>query len=898
MAVDYGAATGDDSRGTTKVGGSYAIAIGLFNDAADAIINGNAVVDAQGDITVNAETINEIDPYSLWGVNLITPFLEAENLDDEADFTDADTAVTLQKEAYVDVYNSSYFGIADETARTDGNQYLRYQYIAEAPRYNVDLTTEDFSDPLYWIEIQPVQNALKEMTQTIATYLDSNLGLNDNLVDSWTVSRANGQEQAYAGAISMVILKHDADAVIKSGAQINQDVDFQALSDAQNVNIAATSISHMVNIGGNFQPFGVQGDVNKPKPKGGDDDAAESKGLIKPTAVGPGAGSRAADGGTAVGITMMAYVWENNVSAQIEDGVVLYADSLDVAAKNQVVSVTLGASGGQADSLAVNGTMLGNVVLNTTLAQIGDGATIVVGDGTIADSNNSVKITADDKAYIFSVAGSFASSETTGVGASVAINVIERDTEALIGNRYGDSTANSWGGSFTSAGNVLIEADNGGVVAAMALAGSKVSQSTAADDDDAPTDSASDSKDASNFSGIESADGSTTVSPELMKTNQSQSYQEYISTWAPEEESSPGQAGMGVSGSVTINYGDDDARAYVYNAGTINVADLTIAADDSTIYASLSGAMAYVKDDNAGTAKGIAGALSVNYVTGTAEATVDGAISLVADSLDFDATRTGWVVSLTAGIAGATGRQGTALAGSVAIVRTTYTTSASLKNTTATITNGININAVDSTNVILVAGSAAFGGKVGVGAAVAFTEIENTTKATMENVVDLEHGSDVSLAADATGLIVAVTGAVGVATGGGGESGFGAAGTLSINFIDNTVAAEIINTNSLANSTGDLILLAQDSSNIWSFAGGFGYGKTTGLGFAIGLNFITNTIDAGISGSTLTSNGTLDISATEASVLGVLVVGGAGAEKLAIAGGVAASQTKFNQCVH
>ena len=61
---------------------------------------------------------------------------------------------------------------------------------------------------------------------------------------------------------------------------------------------------------------------------------------------------------------------------------------------------------------------------------------------------------------------------TVGIGATAAINIINRQTEAVIGSQVSD---NSLGvrGSFTSGGAVRVNAKNDGFVGAFAVSGSK-----------------------------------------------------------------------------------------------------------------------------------------------------------------------------------------------------------------------------------------------------------------------------------------------------------------------------------------------------------------------------------------------------------------------------------------
>ena len=129
-----------------------------------------------------------------------------------------------------------------------------------------------------------------------------------------------------------------------------------------------------------------------------------------------------------------------------------------------------------------------------------------------------------------------------------------------------------------------------------------------------------------------------------------------------------------------------------------------------------------------------------------------------------------------------------------------------------------------------------------------------------------------------------------MATGGGGDGGFGAAGTLSVNLISSTVEAKILNSTTTIDSTGNLTLLAKDNSAIFSFAGAFGAGKTAGIGAALALNFLNNKTRAVIEASTLRTTGAFSAIATETGKVVTVSVGGAGADKFAVAGGIAVNK--------
>ena len=71
--------------------------------------------------------------------------------------------------------------------------------------------------------------------------------------------------------------------------------------------------------------------------------------------------------GTAIGVTFQAFSYENDVNARIEDGVTLYADSLEIDADNTVLGITLGASGGESKDYGINGVILSTSIDNTTI---------------------------------------------------------------------------------------------------------------------------------------------------------------------------------------------------------------------------------------------------------------------------------------------------------------------------------------------------------------------------------------------------------------------------------------------------------------------------------------------------------------------------------------------------
>ena len=181
-------------------------------------------------------------------------------------------------------------------------------------------------------------------------------------------------------------------------------------------------------------------------------------------------GSQSKDG-SAIGVSVYVNVATHDTQAVVADTARIYSKDLNVEAGNELVSVTLGASGGQAKTVAVNGVVLVNVTSATTVAQVARGATVA--------ATGTASIQARDATWVGTVAGAAAGSQTVGVGMSVAINDVNRDTQALIGQRRDDATPVAGAAGSFSAGKLLIGSENKGFIGNLAVSGSRVSSPVA-----------------------------------------------------------------------------------------------------------------------------------------------------------------------------------------------------------------------------------------------------------------------------------------------------------------------------------------------------------------------------------------------------------------------------------
>ena len=428
------------------------IVVGIYNNTANATISGDAEVDAGETLTVQADVLNQIDPSSLWGANLITPFTENSN----ATYTNTKTGLTL-------VNPGETVDIDSTPGGGKGDLGSRYKFKGDLPT-SIDLTAEDYTNTTLWENLGTHDNQIKQtFLANLTGYLNENLGLDDNLVDSWSQSSATGQKATKVLSATVLLLNHTADATIKNGAQINQDLALRSAN--QDIVVLANSVNQAVNLVGNFKTPVVGGGSTK--------SWNISDPVQKQNFQAPGIGASAADDGSAAGASLGVYYFENVVRAVIEDGVMAYADSLKVHADNLVLAIVLGASGSKGDASSRVGVGTVNVINNTTLAQIENGATITVGNKVLSDADaagGSVWVGAEDTAYVVTVAGTVATSDQSGIGVSIALNTILRNTEAVIGNRLGDDTIDVRG-ALTSSGAVTLTAANHGFVGSFAIAG-------------------------------------------------------------------------------------------------------------------------------------------------------------------------------------------------------------------------------------------------------------------------------------------------------------------------------------------------------------------------------------------------------------------------------------------
>mgnify|MGYP003629868906 CR=1 FL=1 len=156
------------------------------------------------------------------------------------------------------------------------------------------------------------------------------------------------------------------------------------------------------------------------------------------------------DGG-AVGAAVNVQITDNRAVAGIGAGGVLNAKALDVSALQDEMIIGLSPSAGKGASVAGNGSVVVSVVDSTVHASV-HSSTDVTADR--------VRLDAEHQLGVWSAAGALASSENAGIGAGVAVNVVNTDVYALVGqNNLLTSARNSWRPA--SMGTALADATQG-----------------------------------------------------------------------------------------------------------------------------------------------------------------------------------------------------------------------------------------------------------------------------------------------------------------------------------------------------------------------------------------------------------------------------------------------------
>ena len=362
-------------------------------------------------------------------------------------------ALTLSRShAVVGAYQNDTTVSKDETTKKDNTITAAISYLEQRNHATAFIsgdtktigdTTVHAKTKIPWQTSWQSTDPVDQLLNVFFNAIDTNPVLPD-LVDSWTQAAGNGDN--VNGAASVTIVNYDNNAKAYIGKKDDTQTTTPTVDAAGNVNVNGETDITTVNLTGSIQSYLSAAPLNlwktaykNKEKKMAFEDIFNRNGWTMEDA------SKAGVGGAALSVYQ-----KNNAEATIDDGAVVTSkESVDVDAKARALNIAMAAAGGPAKSVAVDATVGVNRFDNTTKARIGD-ATVTAKD---------VSATAEDLSKTIQAAGAIGVSGGTGIGASIAYNHINRDTEAAIS------------GHVTADDNVDVLAKNTGEIIAASVAG-------------------------------------------------------------------------------------------------------------------------------------------------------------------------------------------------------------------------------------------------------------------------------------------------------------------------------------------------------------------------------------------------------------------------------------------
>lgn len=573
-----------------------------------------------------------------------------------------------------------------------------------------------------WQSSDPVDQLLNVFFNSI----DTNPVLPD-LVDSWTQAAGNGDN--VNGAASVSIVNYDNNAKAYIGKKDDTQTTTPAVDAAGNVNVTGETDITTVNLTGTIQSYLSYAPLNLWKTAYKDKDKKLAfQDIFNRNGWTMEGASKAGVGGAALSVHQ-----KNNAEAYIDDGAVVTAKgSADVNAKARALNIAMAAAGGPAKSVAVDATVGVNRFDNTTKARIGN-ATVTAKD---------VSVTAEDLSKTIQAAGAIGVSGGTGIGASIAYNHINRDTEAAIS------------GNVTADDNVNVSAKNTGEIIAASVAGAvaydnkspNVKNKTGSTGFHAVEDGDKDGIELEDF--VNDMDDADENAPLLGQEADQHIANVANQDGAMKDNVAEAKGGLAAAANVSVNRIIDTAKATVTKQDGGTAPSVTADAlrvnglNDSAICAT-SAAIGANLHAKAGAA--LAGSFMYNSITADNEAYVDGAtLTLrgneekdkdgknIDESLTVRAENDATILNIAASGSGAT--KGFSGAGQISLNWVDDKTDAHVKDSTVKAQEATTIEAKDKGKIDSYTGAVSVStGSSAVGAAIGVNLIEGDTKAYLEN---------------------------------------------------------------------------------------------------------------------------------------------------------------------
>ena len=663
---------------------------------------------------------------------------------------------------------------------------------------------------------RPWQSNLEGFGENLADDLKTIFDPNDGfelsyLTDSWTQTGGAGEKVSGAAALNIMEYNHTAKATVKKDTKVEIDNGDLAVSAKNDI--------HTVNFSGDIKaPIGDQpGSLDFWEDIGGSPFSG---------------GGKAALGGAALTVHQ-----KNTAEATVEDGVtVTKAKNVSVTAENKGSNLSIAAAGGKGQTVAIDGTVNVNRFENTTKATVGKAAINADGD---------VSVNAEDNSKTINIGGAIAVSGQAGIGATVAYNYIDRQTEA------------SLQGTVTSKEDVSVTAKNTGAIYAMSAAGGITMESSPVNGAGSSGLHAQEGGTGSGTSSIGDLAGTLLNAGKSKKDKKEIDSGDSALTNVAGKDASMGEnvgaakGGFAAAANVSVNRITDTAKAYT-KENAVTADSLAIHSGNDSQITTGAGAIALGLSQNS---SAIAGSFMYNAITDKNEAYAeDAALTLKGSdkedaSLSVDADTAAKITNIAASGSGAA--KGSAVAGQISLNWVDNTTDAHVKGGSLNADKATTISAKDQGTIDSYTGAVAVsGGRAAVGASIAANLIEGATTSSLENTEVTSDGA-LSVTADETSEIRSIVAA------GAGSGKLAAAFAASGNWIHTKTDAHISNANDM--KTGALSVLAKNGSNatlgVGSAAAG---GNSAGASIAVMVN--QSEVNASLTGNekkekTITADG-------------------------------------------
>lgn len=756
-------------------------------------------------------------------------------------------ALTLSRShAVVGSYQNDTTVSKDETTKKDNTITAAISYLEQRNHATAFIsgdtktsgdTTVHAKTVIPWQTSWQSTDPVDQLLNVFFASIDTNPVLPD-LVDSWTQAAGNGDN--VNGAASVSIVNYDNNAKAYIGKKDDTQTTTPTVDAAGHVNATGETDITTVNLTGTIQSYLSAAPLNlwKMAYKNKDKKMAFQDIFNRNGWTMDGA-SKAGIGGAALSVHQ-----KNNAEAYIDDGAVVTAKgSADASAKARALNIAMAAAGGPAKSVAVDATVGVNRFDNTTKARIGN-ATVTAKD---------VSVTAEDLSKTIQAAGAIGVSGGTGIGASIAYNHINRDTEAAIS------------GNVTADDNVNVSAKNTGEIIAASVAGAvaydnkspNVKNKAGSTGFHAVEDGDEDGIELEDF--VNDMDDADENTPLLGQEADQHIANVANQDGAMKDNVAEAKGGLAAAANVSVNRIIDTAKASVAKQDGGTAPSVTADAlrvnglNDSAIRAT-SAAIGANLHAKAGAA--LAGSFMYNSITADNEAYVDGAtLTLrgneekdkdgknIDEALTVRAENDATILNIAASGSGAT--KGFSGAGQISLNWVDDKTDAHVKDSTVKAKEATTIEAKDKGKIDSYTGAVSVStGSSAVGAAIGVNLIEGDTKSYLENsevagTAEGEKAGKLAVTADEASQITSIIASGALADKA--ATAFSASG----NWIHTTTDAHVDSDKAM--KTGALTIDAGNHSNA-TLGVGTGAISNTAVGASVAVMVNDSAVKASLSG--------------------------------------------------